>query len=103
MTFVLEHVAGRAQLAGLPGGDAVEPGLVGQILEQASIFAAEELAPLNARGDQEGSRLDNGVVRTPEGWWTAREDDSGVAHIERCDASGATLALLRSEHAPVAK
>jgi alkylation response protein AidB-like acyl-CoA dehydrogenase len=71
MTFVLEHVAGRAQLAGLPGGEAVEPGLVGQILEQAGIFAAEELAPLNARGDQEGSRLDNGVVRTPEGWRAA--------------------------------
>ena len=67
MQFVLEHVAGRARLAALPGGEAAEPELIGQILEQAGRFAAEELAPLNGRGDREGSRLENGVVRTPHG------------------------------------
>jgi alkylation response protein AidB-like acyl-CoA dehydrogenase len=68
MQFVLEHVAGRGQVAALPGGDAAEAELVGQILEQAADFAAAELAPLNPIGDREGSRLENGVVRTPKGW-----------------------------------
>jgi alkylation response protein AidB-like acyl-CoA dehydrogenase len=71
MQFVLEHVAERARLAGLPGGEAAEPELISQILEQAGAFAAEELAPLNSRGDREGSRLENGIVRTPSGWQEA--------------------------------
>ena len=71
MRFVLEHVAGLDQIARLPGGEAADPELVGQILDQAGAFAAEEIAPLNARGDQEGSRLENGVVRTPQGWRAA--------------------------------
>ena len=68
MRFVLEHVAGLDQIARLPGGDAADPELVEQILAQAGAFAAEQLAPLNVVGDRQGSRLENGVVRTPEGW-----------------------------------
>ncbi len=37
------------------------------ILEEAGKFASEVLAPLNAVGDREGCRLENGVVRTPTG------------------------------------
>jgi alkylation response protein AidB-like acyl-CoA dehydrogenase len=68
MQFVLEHVAELDQIARLPGGDGADPELVRHILAEASSFAAEELAPLNARGDHEGSTLENGVVRTPQGW-----------------------------------
>jgi alkylation response protein AidB-like acyl-CoA dehydrogenase len=68
MHFVLEHVAGLDEIARLPGGEAAHSELVGQILEEAGKLAAEELAPLNTRGDQEGSVLENGVVRTPQGW-----------------------------------
>jgi alkylation response protein AidB-like acyl-CoA dehydrogenase len=68
MQFVLEHVAELGQIARLPGGDAADPDLVRHILAEAGAFAAEELAPLNARGDHEGSTLENGVVRTPGGW-----------------------------------
>jgi 3-(methylthio)propanoyl-CoA dehydrogenase len=68
MQFVLEHVAGLDEVARLPGCDVAQPELVGQILEEAGKLASEELAPLNVRGDQEGSVLENGVVRTPKGW-----------------------------------
>jgi alkylation response protein AidB-like acyl-CoA dehydrogenase len=68
MQFVLEHVAALDEIARLPGGEAAHPELVGQILEEAGKLAGEELAPLNARGDREGSVLENGVVRTPQGW-----------------------------------
>jgi alkylation response protein AidB-like acyl-CoA dehydrogenase len=68
MQFVLEHVAGLDQIARLPGGEVAHPELVGQILTEAAALADEQLAPLNASGDREGSTLENGVVRTPQGW-----------------------------------
>jgi alkylation response protein AidB-like acyl-CoA dehydrogenase len=55
-------------LAALPGYEELDGELVDQVLEEAGKFAAGELAPLNSVGDQQGARLENGVVRTPEGF-----------------------------------
>jgi alkylation response protein AidB-like acyl-CoA dehydrogenase len=66
--FALRHMAGLEQIARLPGCEAATPDLVDQVLEEAGKFAAHELAPLNAAGDREGARLDNGAVRTPKGY-----------------------------------
>lgn len=41
---------------------------IGSILEEAGKFCSEVLYPLNAVGDIEGCRLENGVVRTPDGF-----------------------------------
>jgi alkylation response protein AidB-like acyl-CoA dehydrogenase len=53
----------------LPGLDAE---LIEQLLHEGGRFATAVLAPLNVAGDREGTRLDNGVVRTatgfPEAW-----------------------------------
>ena len=38
------------------------------VIEEAGKFGAEVLDPLNWSGDQEGSKLVNGVVHTPKGW-----------------------------------
>ena len=38
------------------------------VIEEAGKFGAEVLDPLNWSGDQEGSRLVDGVVHTPKGW-----------------------------------
>ncbi|HEU0215323.1 MAG TPA: acyl-CoA dehydrogenase family protein, partial [Stellaceae bacterium] len=38
------------------------------VLEEAAKFAENELAPLNRVGDEIGSVLENGVVRTPPGF-----------------------------------
>lgn len=38
------------------------------VLGEAGRLAAEVLAPLNAAGDRQGCRLENGVVRTPDGF-----------------------------------
>mgnify|MGYP006272543321 FL=1 len=38
------------------------------ILEEAARMAAGAIAPLDAPGDREGARLENGVVRLPEGF-----------------------------------
>jgi alkylation response protein AidB-like acyl-CoA dehydrogenase len=68
MRFALEEIAGIAEIASLPGCEQASPDLVEAILEEAGKLASGVLAPLNRVGDKEGSRLENGVVRTPEGF-----------------------------------
>ena len=50
------------------GWSSATPDLVDQILDEAGRFAVNELAPLNAIGDRQPARLENGVVRTPDGF-----------------------------------
>ncbi len=69
--FVLKHVAKLDEVAALPGLDHATPDLAMQVVEAAGHFAAGVLAPLNAVGDRQGSVLENGVVRTPEGFAAA--------------------------------
>jgi len=68
MRFTLSNVAGFDRVAGLPGLEQVTPDLVGAVLEEASKFAGNVLAPLNRTGDQVGATLENGVVRTAPGF-----------------------------------
>jgi len=68
LRFVLNEVVGLDAVAALPDCDSAAPDLVDAILEEAGKFASGVLAPLNRVGDKEGSRLENGVVRTPTGW-----------------------------------
>ena len=68
MRFVIEEIAGLAEVAALPGHGEATSDLVAQILDEAAKFAAGVLAPLNRPGDIAGSRLENGVVRTPPGF-----------------------------------
>jgi alkylation response protein AidB-like acyl-CoA dehydrogenase len=66
--FVLHELHDSASLATLPGLKEISPDLIDSILEEAAKFCTEVLAPLNASGDAEGCRLENGVVRTPKGF-----------------------------------
>jgi alkylation response protein AidB-like acyl-CoA dehydrogenase len=68
MRFVLEEVAGLADIAALPGYQDATPELAEAVLEEASKLAAEVIAPLNHSGDREGCSFENGVVRTPKGF-----------------------------------
>src|SRR5206468_5201286 len=69
MTFVLNELAGLAQVAKLPGFGEATPDTVNAILEEAAKFAANVLDPLNSSGDREGStRLPDGSVKTPAGF-----------------------------------
>ena len=67
MRFVLEDMVGLQGLAELDGLDSLTADFVGQALDEAGRFASEVLAPLNRPGDEQGARLDNGVVRMPDG------------------------------------
>jgi len=68
MRFVLNELAGMAEVAKLPGCQDATPDTVDAILEEASKFASEVLDPLNHSGDQEGSRWKAGSVTTPKGF-----------------------------------
>src|SRR5438552_14303691 len=68
MRFVLEEIAGLAEIAELPGYEAAAPDLVEAILGEAGKLAETVLAPLNQPADRAGSLLENGVVRTPAGF-----------------------------------
>ena len=68
IAFCLEEFADLPGLIALPDFAELTPDLVTTILDAAGRFAAERLAPLNGIGDRQGSRLENGVVRTPEGF-----------------------------------
>jgi alkylation response protein AidB-like acyl-CoA dehydrogenase len=69
MQFVLDELLDAPRvLRGLPAFEAIDSELFRQVTEEAGRFAAEVLAPLNASGDREGCRYEDGAVRTPAGF-----------------------------------
>jgi len=67
MRFVLHEIADLPGVIALPGYKDMTTDLIDQVLEEAGRVGAEVLAPINAVGDRQGCRIENGVVRTPEG------------------------------------
>ena len=68
MEFVIGELIGFQGINNLRGCEDITQDLCHAVLEEASRLAREELAPLNRKGDIEGSRLEGGIVRTPTGW-----------------------------------
>ncbi|HQU68195.1 MAG TPA: acyl-CoA dehydrogenase C-terminal domain-containing protein [Albidovulum sp.] len=65
--FVLHEVLNVTE-SDVAGYADLEPEFTSAILEEAGKIARDVLAPLNASGDLEGCRLENGVVHTPKGF-----------------------------------
>lgn len=65
MMFTLQHVVG---FDGLPKMQEMGADDIRLILESAGKLASEVIAPLNASGDRETSRFENGGVKTPKGF-----------------------------------
>jgi len=72
MQFVLHDVL-NVTASDIPGYADLDAGFTAAVLEEAGKLASDVLAPLNAVGDREGCRLENGVVRTPKGFKDAFE------------------------------
>ena len=68
MRFVMDELANLPGIARLPGFEEATPDMADAILEEAAKFTSEVLAPLNAVGDREGCRWQEGAVSTPPGW-----------------------------------
>src|ERR1700760_2537047 len=71
MRFVFFELMGGDELASLPGYEDFTRDLIDPILEEAAKVCEEVLHPLNRSGDEEGCTLENGVVRTPQGFQDA--------------------------------
>ncbi len=71
--FVLHDVLKAEQLSHLPGYDQATPDMMTQIFEEGAKMCEEVLFPLNQSGDKQGCVLENGVVRTPQGFKEAYE------------------------------
>ena len=65
--FILHDVL-KISASDIPGYDELDREFTGAILEEAGKIAANVLQPLNKIGDQQGCVLENGVVRTPDGF-----------------------------------
>ena len=85
LQFVLQDLLNIPE-SGLPGHADLDPDFTEAILEAAGKLASEVMAPLNGVGDRQGCRLENGIVRTPDGFaqafdamrqggWTALDSD----------------------------
>ncbi|WCR09967.1 acyl-CoA dehydrogenase C-terminal domain-containing protein [Paracoccus stylophorae] len=85
LQFVLQDLLNIPD-SGLPGHADLDPDFTEAILEAAGKLASEVMAPLNGVGDRQGCRLENGIVRTPDGFaqafdamrqggWTALDCD----------------------------
>jgi alkylation response protein AidB-like acyl-CoA dehydrogenase len=70
MQFLLHDVL-KVTETGIPGYDELDADFTGAVFEEAGKIASEVLQPLNEIGDREGCTLENGVVRTPEGFKAA--------------------------------
>jgi 3-(methylthio)propanoyl-CoA dehydrogenase len=68
MRFVLEEITNMEAINALPGYGEATPDLVDAVLDEADKLASDVLAPLNKSGDEQGSRLENGVVVNPDGF-----------------------------------
>lgn len=66
--FLLRHVTPIARLAALPRFAHIDAELVDGVIAETAKIASEVAAPLRASGDEEGARLENGVVVLPSGF-----------------------------------
>lgn len=86
MQFVLRELAPIEQVAALPGCEEVSLDLAEAILEEAGKFAGGVLSPINASGDREGARWQDGEVFTAGGWKEAyRQFVDGGWNALSCD------------------
>src|SRR5689334_4955800 len=90
MQFVIKELAGLDAISQLPGCEEATPDLVDAVLEEAGKFAAGALSPLNQSGDEEGCKLDDGVVTTAKGFKAAYREfiDAGWTGLGGATAFG---------------
>jgi len=89
MQFVMHDLL-RISEQDIPGYDDLDRDFTGAILDAVGQLATEVIHPLNAVGDQQGCRLENGVVRTPDGFRDAFDQlrDGGWTALDAAEEYG---------------
>lgn len=85
--FVMNELLGYEQHYADLGFEDASPDMVEAIFSEAAKFAENVLAPINASGDEEGCKWDDGVVTTPAGFKEAYQQYvdggwTGMTHPE---------------------
>ncbi len=70
--FIIQELL-DAPNSDIAGYDELESDFTAAVLAEAGKVASEVLAPINASGDAEGCRLENGLISTPKGFKEAFE------------------------------
>jgi alkylation response protein AidB-like acyl-CoA dehydrogenase len=82
--FVINELLDLPSYGNLPGFENATPDMIEAVVNEAGKFCSEVLAPLNQIGDEQGcKRLDDGSVKTPDGFKEAYE--------QFCEAGWGTL------------
>lgn len=68
MRFVLDEIAGMDEIAGFAPYAHATPDVVEAVLAEAARLAGEVWAPTNKTGDRQMSKLQDGGVKTPDGF-----------------------------------
>ena len=68
MRFVMYELMNGEKLTALNGYEEFSRDLIDPVLDEAAKMCEEVLQPINRSGDEEGCRLENGVVYTPKGF-----------------------------------
>ena len=71
LEFAYFELFDAASLVELPGYEEATPDLVMAVAEELGKICEEVIQPLNIIGDEQGCRLEDGVVKTPEGFAAA--------------------------------
>ena len=66
--FILHEVLRVQESSAIEGYEDLTDDMTTAILEEAGKIASEVLLPINETGDKQGCTLENGVVRTPDGY-----------------------------------
>jgi len=77
MLFAITRLADLDRINQLPGFEEATPDLVEAVLEEAAQLANEVVAPINAIGDREGTRVEDGKVIVPDEFKTVYRQITG--------------------------
>ena len=98
ITFVAQELLGLSRhYQQLTGCEAPDAATFAAIVEEGAKFAEQQLAPLNAVGDQHGCQWQDGKVTTPPGFADAykRFADNGWLGLDKNPAFGARACRRR--------
>ncbi|RPF70649.1 acyl-CoA dehydrogenase C-terminal domain-containing protein [Aurantiacibacter spongiae] len=85
MRFVLDELHEDDGFGNVEGFEDFDGDMTAAILEEANKLCRDVLLPLNWPGDQQGCRIENGVVRTPDGF--------PEAYRQFCEGGWASLSV----------
>ena len=68
LQFVIIESLNAGKLCELPDFKEFDESIFKMIINEASTFSEQILAPINKNGDRQGCRIENGSVFTPDGF-----------------------------------